>query len=117
MSTHTFQFGEVRVTVEAPDDAKFSIYLYEHPRSEEAFERTVEVFGGIGEFDPVNTRQAGYTRQIERSAKSGDLRAAVGVYVPDSMEPRGHPVADPVLVKLAERRAAARGALEGPEAS
>lgn len=94
---HTFTFGDVTITVDAPAGLDLSIGLDTHSHAgAEQFHRTIAAAGGLGTFEPIKPDNCWFSTPTQRS---GDVDCHWTVFVPDEVA-RGDKVAHPGMVDL-----------------
>lgn len=104
MTTHTFQSGDVKITVECPEDLTPDVDVWFH-RTTNDTEAVVKAFGGIGKFDPIKDTGRG---SLTIGAPGGEPFNDGGfctVYVPVPEAPaRPNPALAPYLARQRRER-------------
>lgn len=76
---HTFKFGDVHITVDAPDDVRLIIGLATHANDADEYHAAVNAAGGLTAFNDVRTD----IRWIDTpEQKAGKVTADLTVFVP-----------------------------------
>lgn len=104
--THTFEFGEVKITVDAPEGLRLSLDCSSHCKNAEEFAAVVDALGGMGAF--VDVKVANHWIDTPAQEGPAGLDADWTVFVPDDLT-GARPHANPAMLDLRERQKVERG--------
>jgi hypothetical protein len=106
---HTFEFGAIRLTVEAPADMpRLDVELCAWPKTDAEARTLIETTGGIATFDQVKPTYGSIRKTL--GAHGDACHAELALFKPDEHDKK--PVGDPWMLALREEQQSASASQE-----